>query len=163
MAILTCDGLGHGEAAHEATQRAIACFLDTSWAGPKEMLAAIDVALRPTRGAAASIALIDPDRSTVTYAGIGNIAAGVVTEGQTRHLVSLSGILGSNVHRIKEFEYPWPTGSTLALHSDGISARWPASRWAGLWRRHPALIAAVLYRDCARGNDDVVAVVVVGK
>src|SRR5690606_21981873 len=54
MAVLACDGLGHGEAAHEATRRAIACFRDTSWVSPKEMLAAIDVALRSTRGAAAA-------------------------------------------------------------------------------------------------------------
>ena len=163
VAVLACDGLGHGEAAHEATRRALGSFLEARWTSPKEMLTTIHAALRATRGAAAAVALIDPSRSCVTYAGIGNIAAGLVEEDRTRHLVSMNGIVGNNVYRIKEFEYPWASGSTLVLHTDGISARWPETRWAGLWRRHPALIAAAMYRDCGRGNDDVLAVVVVEK
>jgi hypothetical protein len=43
----------------------------------------------------------------------------------------------------------------LILHSDGLATRWDLSKYPGLTHRHPTLIAAALYRDFARGRDDV--------
>jgi hypothetical protein len=48
----------------------------------------------------------------------------------------------------------------LILHSDGLSARWDLDDYAGLRRRHPALIAGVLFRDHRRLRDDASVVVV---
>jgi hypothetical protein len=45
------------------------------------------------------------------------------------------------------------------MHSDGISARWDLHKNATLRQRHPAIIAAVLYRDHARARDDATVVV----
>jgi hypothetical protein len=36
-----------------------------------------------------------------------------------------------------------------------MTARWSLDAYPGLARRHPSLIAAVLYRDFARHRDDV--------
>ncbi len=160
LAVLVSDGLGHGQAAHEASMRAIREFCEAAWRTPREGLETIHRVLRSTRGAACALALIEPERAIVRFCGVGNISASLVDADETRHLVSQNGILGAMVPRLTEFEYPWSGTASLVLHSDGINSRWHPRRWPGLWRRHPALIAAVLYRDCARGNDDVVAVVV---
>jgi hypothetical protein len=48
------------------------------------------------------------------------------------------------------------------MHSDGISARWDLKSRPGLLQRHPAIIAAMLYRDHARARDDSTVVVVAG-
>jgi hypothetical protein len=61
--------------------------------------------------------------------------------------------------RFAEFDYAWPKGATLIMHSDGLSSRWQLPRWRGAWQRHPALIAGMAYRDLARGTDDAVVVV----
>jgi hypothetical protein len=45
------------------------------------------------------------------------------------------------------------------MHSDGLSARWNLSAYAGLHLRHSAVIAGVLYRDFVRRRDDVTVVV----
>ena len=44
------------------------------------------------------------------------------------------------------------------MHSDGISTHWDLADYPGLAARHPALIAAVLFRDLSRGRDDATVV-----
>jgi anti-sigma regulatory factor (Ser/Thr protein kinase) len=158
LAIMVCDGLGHGYEAAKCAARAIECFGGAGWATPKQLLELANEALRPTRGAAAAVALIDLEERRVRFCGVGNIAGGIVAEGRAHHMVSHNGILGA-ASRIAEFEYAWPPGATLIMHSDGLSARWQLQRWAGIWGRHPALIAGMAYRDLARGTDDAVVVV----
>src|SRR5690606_14957026 len=113
-----------------------------------EALTGIDAALKSSRGAAAAVALVDPEAESVTYCGIGNIAAGIFGAGRDRRLVSMNGILGGASHRMMEFEYEWSEGAVLLVHSDGVSARWQSRRWPALWSRHPGAIAGVVYRDC---------------
>jgi len=45
------------------------------------------------------------------------------------------------------------------MHSDGLSARWNLADYPGLFQRHPAVIAATLYRDNVRSRDDATIVV----
>jgi anti-sigma regulatory factor (Ser/Thr protein kinase) len=158
LAIIVCDGLGHGYEANKSATRAIECFHAESWETPKDLLELANEALRPTRGAAAALALVDPEIRRVRFCGVGNIVAGVIADGRAHHMVSHNGILGA-ASRIAEFEYAWPQGATLMMHSDGLTSRWPLQRWEGIWRRHPALIAGMAYRDLARGTDDAVVVV----
>jgi len=78
----------------------------------------------------------------------------VRSDGRTRNLVSHNGILGHQVRKTQEFAFPFPRGSLLVMHSDGIGTHWDLGNYAGLEHRHPALVAAVLYRDHSRGTDD---------
>ncbi len=58
-----------------------------------------------------------------------------------------------------EFGYAFPADALLVMHSDGLGSRWTLEAYPGLVRRHPALIAGILYRDFKRGRDDVSVVV----
>jgi anti-sigma regulatory factor (Ser/Thr protein kinase) len=158
LAVIVCDGLGHGYEAAKASWRAIECFRDSAWETPKQLLELANEALRPTRGAAAALACIAPTARRVRFCGVGNIVAGIVTGERVHHMVSHNGILGT-APRIAEFEYDWPAGSTLLMNSDGLSGRWQVARWGNVWSRHPALIAGLAYRDLVRGTDDAVVVV----
>lgn len=160
VAILVVDGLGHGPSAAEAAQEARRLFReDRNVTLPAEMLERLHRGIRSTRGAAAAIALVDPQREVVTYAGVGNIAGSILGGERPRSLVSHNGILGHEVRRFQDFTYPWPAGSTLVLHSDGLSMHWSLDGYPGVIRRHPGLIAGLLYRDFRRGHDDVTVVV----
>jgi serine phosphatase RsbU (regulator of sigma subunit) len=121
---------------------------------------AVHGALRPTRGAAAAVALLEPQSERCSFCGIGNISASIRSAGTTRSMVSHNGILGHQVRKIQEFQYPFPRGSLLIMHSDGISHRWTVNGHDGLQSRHPAVIAAVLHRDHTRGRDDSTVVVI---
>jgi len=46
------------------------------------------------------------------------------------------------------------------MHSDGLSARWSYKDRQDLFMHHPAIIAALLYRDHTRERDDATVVVV---
>src|SRR5690606_34238685 len=79
IAVLVCDGLGHGTNASEASLAAAETFRATQWRGPSSTISDIDAALRATRGAAAAIAFVDPAAGRLRYAGVGNIAGCIVS------------------------------------------------------------------------------------
>jgi hypothetical protein len=45
------------------------------------------------------------------------------------------------------------------MHSDGLNTRWDLALYPGIWSKHPALIAGLLYRDFSRERDDVTVLV----
>ncbi len=159
--VLLVDGLGHGPAAAEAAAEAVAVFRDFPSSEPGAIVAAAHVALRGTRGAALAIASFDARREVVRYAGVGNISGVIVDRGirRTTSMVSQNGTVGHAVRKIQEFEYAWPEGASVVLHSDGLGTRWDLGRYAGLSARNPGLVAGLLYRDYKRDRDDVTVVV----
>lgn len=157
--ILVADGLGYGVLAQEASQEAVRIFGENAKLGPKAILEKAHAALKNTRGAAAAIARIDRTQKTICFAGVGNITGVVFTDNQARSMVSYNGTVGHRMQKVAEFVYPWSPNSLLILHSDGLAAQWDLNRYPGLAARHPALIAAVLYRDFKRTRDDMTVVV----
>ncbi len=160
-AVLVVDGLGHGDQASEAAAQAIRIFRESPSLDVAQALDSIHRALRGTRGAAASVAAVPDNGGNVRYAGIGNISGAIVAAGGIRMLVSHHGTLGHNLQKIHVFEYPWPEEAMLILHSDGLVTHWDLDAYPGAASRDPLLVAGLLYRDHARGRDDVT--VLVGK
>jgi anti-sigma regulatory factor (Ser/Thr protein kinase) len=160
LAVLVCDGLGHGASAAEASARAVETFRAAAPVRDvKVVMSRIHEALRQTRGAAASLAVIDIHGGLLTYCGIGNITGAIVRGSEVRHLVSHNGILGHVAGRVADFTYPWTPGNFLIMHSDGLTGRWRPEEWPGLWVRPTTTIAGVLYRDMERGRDDATVMV----
>ena len=157
--VMLVDGLGHGAGAAVAAQLAIRIFRERAGRGPVELVELLHQGLRPTRGAAAAVAEIRRDTAQVRFAGIGNIAARIISGTDTRSLVSHNGIVGVHSVRAHEFTYPFPAGASLVLHSDGVTSHWKADSVPGLFRRDPAIAAGIIYRDFARGRDDASIVV----
>jgi anti-sigma regulatory factor (Ser/Thr protein kinase) len=151
---IVADGLGHGPAAAEASQEAVRVFNEVPNRPPEFILKEIHGALAKTRGAAVSVAEIVHDDGVLNYAGAGNISAVCYYAGKTKSIVSMNGTVGHSVAKFQQFSYPWEKNSLLLMHSDGLTTRWNLDQYSGLASRHPALIAAVLYRDFIRGRDD---------
>ena len=126
---------------------------------PTDIVAAVHLALRHTRGGAVAVARLDTAASTVVYAGLGNIAAALAApNGQLRRMVSLNGTAGHNARRIQSFEYPCGEG-LLIMHTDGIASSWTLDPYPGFIRLHPMLLAGLLMRDHSRGRDDATVLV----
>jgi anti-sigma regulatory factor (Ser/Thr protein kinase) len=152
------DGLGHGTQAAEAAQKAAGIFQNDPFLKPREQMTRMHQALHGTRGAAGACAHLEG--KDFSYAGIGNISGRLCEPaGSSRGLVSHSGTLGVQTRRVQQFDYP-QVGALLIMHSDGISARWDLNDRVELRSHHPALVAAVLYRDHSRGRDDATIVVI---
>lgn len=154
IGLLMVDGLGHGPEAAKAAKAAIDAMTLQPGLRPAEQMEVCHTALRPTRGAALAIALLDPELRQLRFAGVGNIGACIVDGGPRRQLVSHNGIVGHNMRKVQEFTLPCAPGALVILASDGITTQWDLEQHPGLVACDPAIIAAVLLRDYARGRDD---------
>jgi anti-sigma regulatory factor (Ser/Thr protein kinase) len=160
VTLMAVDGLGHGLFAHEASEAALQAF-DRHGVKPlTEVLDYLHGALRPTRGAAVSLARIHPGR--VEFAGVGNVGGVVLAPGGARKMISHNGTLGHVARRFQAFDYPVDGAPLVVLHSDGLGSSWTFDKYPGLAACDPALIAGVLYRDFNRGRDDVTVLAVRG-
>jgi anti-sigma regulatory factor (Ser/Thr protein kinase) len=158
-ALFVVDGLGHGADAALAANEALRQFQRSHQEPVADVVQGVHLAMRHTRGGAVAAARIDWAAATVAFAGLGNIAASLVSvAGQVRHMVSLSGIAGHNARKIHAFEYPFGDG-LLIMHSDGIGTGWAGTQYPGFTRLHPMLLAGLLYRDFGRRRDDATVVV----
>lgn len=158
LTVMLVDGLGHGTFAAAAAECAQKAFAEAPAETPHTLLQRAHRALSGTRGAAAAVARVS-NRGSVSYAGVGNITGYLVGSEKSQGLVSHNGTLGLTVPRLQQFEYERSPDSCLVMHSDGISARWDLRKNDTLRQRHPAIIAAVLYRDHGRSRDDATVVV----
>jgi anti-sigma regulatory factor (Ser/Thr protein kinase) len=156
---LVVDGLGHGILAADAAREAERVFAISKEPSLTGVLNDIHDALKKTRGAAAALARIDSRKGLVTFAGVGNIAASLVSQGASRSMASYNGTVGLKIERLQEFTYPWSPGNLLVMHSDGLMSRWDLERYPGVWNKPPSVIAALLHRDFDRGRDDVTVLV----
>ena len=152
---MVVDGLGHGVGAAEAAEEAIATVRQFSREPLLEIISRSHDALKKTRGAAMSLALVDHDRLVVTYTGVGNIGASLITGTTSRSLVSQNGTLGAVMPRVpQEYIYPIERNTILMMFSDGLGTKTSLSGYPGLQNRNLALVAGVLYRDFGRKRDD---------
>ena len=157
--ILVVDGLGHGPGAAEASTEAVRSFLAGEPARTIDRLDGIHHTLIKTRGAAVLIVDVDLEKCVMRFCGVGNISGQLLGGPSPRRLHSTNGIAGHQVRTVQEFNYPWPDDGLLILYSDGIQSGLNLEKHAGLYGRHPALIAAVLHRDFNRRTDDATVVV----
>ena len=155
--VLLVDGLGHGTHAAEAADAATEAFREIADRPPREVVTALHHTLRSTRGAALAVAEVrrdSDDRATVTLCGVGNTVAAIVGGRAPLSLPSMNGTAGLQIGRLQEFVQPLARGAMMVLHTDGITTRWRMESYPGAVERDPAIVAALLHRDHARGRDD---------
>jgi anti-sigma regulatory factor (Ser/Thr protein kinase) len=151
---MLADGLGHGPTAADCAARAIETFQQSKEETPAKLIQEIHVALRGTRGAAVSVAALDPVSRQIHFSGVGNVLGVLSGPGYSKNFVAMPGIVGHHMAAVREFTYDWPAGSVVLIYSDGIGTHWSLDEYEGLTSLDPSLISAVIYRDRKRGRDD---------
>ena len=136
---------------------AVTAVLDDPAAEPAALLERAHGRMSGTRGGAVGIVRIAGDQAR--FAGLGNVAASIVSDGQRKSMSSIPGIAGVQARTIRQFEYDVPPGSAVIVHSDGVSSRWEAAALPALEARDPLLIAAVLLAEAGVHRDDAGVVV----
>ncbi len=162
MDIIVSDGLGHGPVAAEASNMALASFVARPGLSPADSLEAMHTLLRSSRGAAVLVGRLDIARGGLTCAGIGNIAGYIMTSPKAKGVVSMNGIVGHQIHKVKAFSYDCAPDDLIILHSDGLTTHWKFDDFPGLVTRSSAIIAGMMYKHFKRGKDDATVVVVRG-
>lgn len=157
--ILLVDGLGHGHDAHLAAQAALEQYKKRSTQKPAFALEQIHQAIRNTRGVVGLAISLDIAQQKLTYSGIGNISGKITAWDKPISMLSTNGTLGHNTSRIQEREISWQRGQRLIMHSDGIHSRSDLSTFPQSEKHDPTILAACIYRDYSRNNDDATVIV----
>ena len=124
--VAAIDGAGHGPEAARAAATAAEVIRSFAGADLRLLLQDCDEALRPTRGAALSIALLSFASEQLTWVGIGNVEGRLVRRPPKQHRTHVSlpltgGVLGRGLPRITSTTLDLARGDVLILATDGIS------------------------------------------
>lgn len=117
--VAIADGLGHGRDAAVAAAAAIEAV--AAWPGddPIGLFHRMNLALRPTRGAAVGVATVEWETGQITYAAVGNTRAALFGTRNT-YLDGYAEIVGGGYQRLKTVTVPFLSGDVLALWTDGL-------------------------------------------
>ena len=149
------DGLGHGEHAHGAVAKAAECFSQCKHDDPVEILREIHECVRRSRGLVASVAILDLARNVWKLCGVGNIMTRLYTGISYKNYMSYNGTLGLNIpNSLKESIFEVEKNQHLIMNSDGIRSRWDLGKYPSIFKYDGALVAAAVYKDFTRRNDD---------
>ncbi len=147
------DGLGHGDAAALASQRA--CEFLAKWPLDGDLLAAMHSMhelLRGTRGAAATVCVMHGPE--LVCCGVGNVE--VRSFGSKAPILLSPGVLGARVQHFRICRATLAVGTRLVLFSDGISHRTPFEALRDL---DPDTLCDETIRHHRKSTDDATVVV----
>jgi hypothetical protein len=158
LRIAVVDGSGHGPMAAQASEIALNALTASGREPLERALQHCHGALRNSRGAAISVVDIGPDK--LTFAGVGNVEARLISPGRTDRLVPQRGIAGVTIPTLRPEvrqlgENPW----CFFMHSDGISQRLKAD-WEALTSQEPEDFLANAIDEWGRLTDDATMVLV---
>jgi len=152
------DGLGHGKEAHIASNIIKEQILIKSELPLNELIKYIHLAARGTRGAVIGIVFINIETSKLYFVGIGNIEGFILSASGKKSLISFGGIIGHNIRTPHIFEFPFNSGDSVCLFSDGINTRWNSDDLN--WNEHPQKNADFLINNYSRINDDATVLII---
>lgn len=123
--IAAIDGLGHGESALRASQRAKFLLKKSSNETIINLVKNCHKGLRNTRGVVMNLALIDSRKKTLTWIGIGNVS-GILMSGNedgdsdVESVISRHGIVGYKLPALQASIVPVSVGDLLIFTTDGV-------------------------------------------
>jgi len=160
LKMMLADGLGHGPEANKAINEAAIAFKVFPDYSPTETIRFIHNAIKKTRGAVINIVGYDYDRKSWSSAGVGNIAARMSGPVNFKNHMSYNGIVGHNIPgTMNDQEYPVEEFNQVMLCSDGIKTRIDMARYPMMYKYDLTILAAAIYKDHARRNDDMSVVI----
>jgi len=149
------DGLGHGEFAKEAVDKAIETFNNSNYGEPAEIIREVHAAVKKTRGLVGTIGVLDHKNKEWQISGIGNIATRIQRGLEYKNYSSYNGIIGLNIPgRIESSQYEMEKFQQIILCSDGIKTRWDLVQYHSILKYDPMILAAAIYKDHSRRTDD---------
>jgi anti-sigma regulatory factor (Ser/Thr protein kinase) len=160
--LLALDGLGHGVHAANATKLAIKEFAEQDNISPAETIQDLHSKIKGTRGAVGMVFHIDKIGNSISFTGLGNISARLSGAGKSKNCISYNGIIGFSIpsrNSLKSNVIPWQQDEIMIIHSDGLKTRWELTHLPKIHDRDGSIIAAAIYKDFTRDNDDLLVIV----
>jgi phosphoserine phosphatase RsbX len=160
--VAVIDGLGHGDAAADASELAAEILIEHTDFPPQQLLELCHDKLRSTRGAVMTLAWFDLEARTMAWTGVGNVEARFVRAAAgfgARHdsPVVLGGVVGFNLPQVRMSTVALEPGDAVAMATDGVAADYSVSLEPGVPAQQ---LAERVLEKHGKGTDDALAVVV---
>lgn len=160
--VAVVDGLGHGRDAAHATRVATATLEQYAHEPPEQLFLRCHDVLRPTRGAAISMASFDTQRRTMTWLGVGNVLgklarAGPANDARIDRLVLRGGVVGSHLPQLQPEVVAVAPGDILVFATDGV--RWGFGETLSADHGPPQQLADRILQSHATHADDALVLV----
>ncbi|SEM77747.1 Anti-sigma regulatory factor (Ser/Thr protein kinase) [Mucilaginibacter gossypiicola] len=160
LKMMLADGLGHGPEANKAINEAAAAFKVFPDYSPTETLRFIHASIKKTRGAVINVVGYHYGEKKWSSAGIGNIAARMFGPVIFKSHMSYNGIVGHNIpNTMNDQQYPADEFNQVMLCSDGIKTRIDLAKYPLMYKYDLSVLAAAIYKDHARKNDDMSVII----
>jgi anti-sigma regulatory factor (Ser/Thr protein kinase) len=160
--VAVIDGLGHGQYAHRASQKARQYVERHPDQELTRLFRGVGRACRGTRGVVMAVARFDWREERLTFGMVGDVAARVFGNREPIGFHIRRGILGGQAPNPAVTHHAWDPENVLVLHSDGLTSRWRWGDFPGLADRSATEAARELLRRLGKENDDATVVVVKG-
>lgn len=156
--VAVVDGLGHGDEAAAAADIAIKIIEENADQPLDRIVSVCHSNLIYTRGVVLSIAYINAEFDTVTWAGVGNVEGLIIHRNLFARdwLASRGGVVGYQLPLIHIATLPIMAGDVLLFTTDGIRSSFSE----GLIVKDPQTMAQEILTGYARENDDALVLVV---
>lgn len=126
--VAVVDGLGHGSKAAAAAEAAVAVLAEHAGDPVESLVQRCHVALKKTRGAVMSLATLNGLDNTMSWLGIGNVEAMLVSSckapgsSRKRSLLLRGGIVGDRLPPLLTATVPLYPDDLLFFATDGIKS-----------------------------------------
>lgn len=154
------DGLGHGQAAHQASTVARQYVRNHTTQTLADLFAGVEDVCRGTRGVVMLLARFDWDAAEMTLGSVGNITMRLCQSSESKHLVTRRGVLGGGAPSPLIKRWAWPTEFVMVIHSDGLSSNWHCDEFSLDEERPVTTTANELLRSLSNYDDDATVLVV---
>lgn len=149
------DGLGHGPGANKAVMTAIEGLDNDHGKDPVEMVRALNLHVRKTRGLVGCLAVFNAVTRSWKICGVGNIATRVHFITEIKNYMAYNGIIGMTLPGMMHAAtIEGERGQILSMCSDGIRTHWDLNKYPGIGKYDLSILAAALYKDQGRRTDD---------
>jgi hypothetical protein len=155
------DGLGHGEEAAVAAERAVATATKHAGESVIALFKHCHAHLRETRGVVMSLASINAEEGSMTWMGVGNVEGVVLRPAATgpqrfEPLLLRGGVVGGHLPPLYAAIIPFTRGDTVVFATDGVYGGFTAGLLAG---EPPKQTAERLLAQYGKGSDDALVLV----
>ena len=149
------DGLGHGEHAKEAVDQAGNFFFESKETDPVDLIRQMHEKVRRTRGLVGTVAARNKISNEWRICGVGNILTRMYTGISYKNYLPYNGTIGLNLPASMNASIiPCERNQHLIMCSDGLQTRWDLSKYPSILKYDTIVLAAAIYKDFNRGNDD---------
>jgi phosphoserine phosphatase RsbX len=159
--VVVIDGLGHGDQAAAAAKIAVEALEANARDNVISLFRRTHEALRQSRGAVMSMALIHGADATMTWMGVGNVEGLLVranpdVKPQKESLLIRAGVLGGPLATLDASIIPIMPGDTLVFATDGIRSGFDEEINS---HDPPKEIAANIMSKFSKNSDDALVLV----